>query len=260
MTKIRQLYFSANHKTKEIVEYISSHFEDELVTYDLLRNPLDKPLVIDNSDLVIVGMPVYSGRIPAHYVEMLKQLQGNNTPTIIVVTYGNREYEDALLELRDVMESRHFTILSAGAFIAQHSIFKSVASKRPDIEDKKLLKEFALQSKKLYQAYNPENKTSILVKGNIPYRVVGKGTMYPTGDNRCISCNACVDICPMQAIVSDTPKETNTERCISCTACIKVCPTNARQFHVPNFKEIEAGFKEKNKSRKEPDMFYSTSK
>lgn len=54
------------------------------------------------------------------------------------MVYGNRDYEDALLELRDTVASLGFTPLSAGAFIGEHSYSTAempVAAGRPDATD-----------------------------------------------------------------------------------------------------------------------------
>jgi hypothetical protein len=46
---------------------------------------------------------VYAGRISADAKFRLQRIKANNTQAVIVVMYGNREYEDALLELNDIV-------------------------------------------------------------------------------------------------------------------------------------------------------------
>ncbi len=45
----------------------------------------------------------------------------------------------------------------------------------------------------------------------------------------CISCGACIETCPVEAISfdADTKAEINQDLCIHCGACKNVCPTNA---------------------------------
>lgn len=60
-----------------------------------------------------------------------------------VVVYGNRDYEDALLELHDILSENGFVVVAAGAFVARHSIFPDVAAGRPDRDDLDRMAEFA---------------------------------------------------------------------------------------------------------------------
>ena len=52
-----------------------------------------------NNVLSIIGVPVYGGRVPVEAISRLQRLKANNTPAVIVVVYGNRDYNDAILEL-----------------------------------------------------------------------------------------------------------------------------------------------------------------
>jgi len=49
-------------------------------------------------DLVIAGLPVYAGRLPGCLDDFFTGLNGDSTPAVAVVIYGNREYNDALTE------------------------------------------------------------------------------------------------------------------------------------------------------------------
>lgn len=72
-----------------------------------------------------------------------KNLKGSNTLAIIAAVYGNRHYDDALLQMKDILTERGFCVIAAGAFIAEHSVFPSVATRRPDEGDKAAMKKFA---------------------------------------------------------------------------------------------------------------------
>ena len=61
---------------------------------------------------LLVVMPVYGGRLPAIAVQRLREIRGNDSPAIAVVVYGNRAYDDALLELRDVLTANGFCLFS----------------------------------------------------------------------------------------------------------------------------------------------------
>ena len=43
----------------------------------------------------------------------------------------------------------------------------------------------------------------------------------------CISCNACLDACPQQALSRNNPEFVDRVRCVRCFTCTKVCPSGA---------------------------------
>ena len=109
--------------TKRIVREIASQFQKPVIEYDITSDVLKDDVSLgSDGDLLIVGVPSYAGRVPEMAVRSLRRFLGNNTPAIIVSAYGNRAYDDTLIELKDLMESHGFKLLSAAAVIAQHSI------------------------------------------------------------------------------------------------------------------------------------------
>ena len=72
-------------------------------------------------DFVIFGMPVYGGRLPALAAKRLAGLHGEQTPCVLVVTYGNRHYDDALVELQDLCEAQGFVVKGAAALVGRHT-------------------------------------------------------------------------------------------------------------------------------------------
>lgn len=67
---------------------------------DLTLDEQTSPIEM-NGELCVIAVPVYGGRVAATALQRLQRLKGNGSPAILVVVYGNRDYEDALLELRD---------------------------------------------------------------------------------------------------------------------------------------------------------------
>lgn len=138
-SKINSVYFSATRTTRSIIRHIAQQLECERVEYDITQNTPEKTIEMGENELLLVGVPVYAGRVPAIALPALQKFKGTKTPAIIVCVYGNRDYDDALLELNDVVEANGFKVISAGAFIAQHSIFPQVGANRPDDKDNKLI-------------------------------------------------------------------------------------------------------------------------
>ena len=185
---------------------------------------------------------------------MLKKFKGENTPAIAIVVYGNRDYDDALLELTDILKANGFVTVAAAAFIAQHSIFPIVASGRPDQKDKQIIESFSKKCEKAFTDFSGQEKVD--VKGNFPYKKPMAVPLRPTGDDKCNSCGICVKICPTKAIATQTPQNTDKSRCIACAACIATCPQNARAFRGIMNTIAGKAFALMTRSRKEPDIFF----
>ena len=245
------IYFSASGTTKETISILSKAIGGNAVTYDLLRNPPEVQVTFGKDEPALFAFPVFGGRLPVISPEMIKKFKGDKTPAIAIVVYGNRAYDDALLELTDLLSGQGFITVAAASFVAQHSIFPEVASGRPDAEDRKKIISFAEAVKEKLLSPSP-----VEVKGKRPYVKAGTVSLHPTGDGNCNGCGTCVRVCPVNAIPAENPKKTDTRKCIACTACIAACPRHSRAFHVPVvYPLVSRSFKKSNSVRKEPEIF-----
>ena len=254
MKPVNLIYFSASGTTKSVISTLYEGLGyDEKVEYDLLQQPQKQAVTIAADTPAVFAVPVYAGRVPALCADMLKRFKGANTPAVAIVVYGNRDYDDALLELTDILKANGFVIVAAAAFVAQHSIFPAVAAGRPDHKDKETIRAFGTKCSKAFSEFTGAER--VAVKGNTPYCKAAEIPIKPTGDSKCNTCGACVKVCPTGAIAADSPRKTDKSRCISCTACIAVCPQKARKFHGPLYAIAGKDFSKKNMARKEPDLF-----
>lgn len=251
---VRQFCFSATGTTKKIVSEIGSHFSSAARQRDILREPLTALETVDGETLAVIGVPVYYGRIPALCVDMLGKLKGMKTPAIAVVVYGNRDYDDALLELTELLTANGFLVFGAGAFVAQHSIFPRVGKARPDQNDMQRIAEFSQQCaaklKKMGGAEAP-----VQVKGNSPYKKAAPVPLRPSAGKQCNACGACARVCPTGAISKENPPAKNKDLCISCAACIAVCPQSAQAFRGIPYTVVGKLFERKCSLRREPEVF-----
>lgn len=258
ISNINLAYFSATFTTKKVVRLIAGQINGKVTEYDITQNALENDIISGNQDLLIVGIPVYSGRIPAKAVDVLNKFKGNGGPAIIACIYGNRDYDDALLELKDIVEANGFKVISAGAFVAQHAIFPQVGISRPDNKDIALIKEFAGKSLDMLNSKTDmDSLPAIKIKGNHPYKTSGKIPLQPKGDKKCNECKTCVKQCPVQAIHESTPRKTDRTKCIACGRCIVVCPQHARHFGGILYKLAGRRFVKANSRRKEPEMYFA---
>lgn len=257
VSNIRSVFFSPTYSTRHIVRLITTQFGDNLTEYDITQAIPVNDVVSEKNDLLVVGVPVYAGRVPGRSLRALRRFKGDATPAIIVCVYGNRDYDDALLELKDIVQENGFKVVAAGAFIAQHSIFPEVGQGRPDETDMEAITAFAHHSIKILEGLSDISALpDIAVKGNYPYRIPSGIPLHPKGNKNCNECNACVKLCPTQAIPENMPRSTDEGKCISCGRCIAVCPQNARLFKGILYKMAGKRFVHAYYARKEPETAF----
>ena len=205
--KIHQITFSPTGGTRRVSELLCKGIvADSNLTEICTKQGNLKYPIINADDLVVISMPVYAGRVPALAVERLKDIKANGAKCAIVPVYGNRAYEDALVEMLDVASEIGFQVIAAVAAIAEHSICRMYGAGRPDDEDAKVLASFGsyiLNKVKTQQPFVP-----LVLPGNRPYKQGCSGP-YPVANDDCTECGTCVSECPTGAISLQNPKANN---------------------------------------------------
>lgn len=111
------VFFSPTHTSAKIARAIGESIGmGRRIEIDLTTDENSSPIEIKDS-ITIIAVPVYAGRVAPIALQRLRRLKGNNAPAILVAVYGNRDYEDALVELRDETIQLGFTPLAAGALL-----------------------------------------------------------------------------------------------------------------------------------------------
>ena len=150
--KMEVYYFSPTGGTKKVSDIFAVAIGKEAVWNDLgdKQTPMKQP----QGELIVVAAPVFAGRIPSVVREKIKMLAGEGKKAVTIAVYGNRAYEDALLEMNDILIQGGFTVIASAAFVAQHSIVPEVGAGRPDAEDIKEIRTFAETVKSSTSAEN----------------------------------------------------------------------------------------------------------
>lgn len=255
--KIHLVYFSATYTTRKVAHMFLSGWDKEVKEYDVTAEVLTQDVDLGASDLLVVVMPVYGGVIPVSAAKSLARFKGCSTPAVLMAVYGNRDYDDALLQMKDMVENNGCKAVAAAAFVAQHSIFRMVAEGRPDEKDAEMILKFSAGCHSLCdEVADCMQLPELVVKGNRPYKELKNMPMYPEGDDNCTACGKCAHECPTGAINMATPKLTNTEKCIKCGRCIVVCPSHARDYRGEFYKSVLPKFMALCAGRKEPELIF----
>ena len=274
------LYFSPTYTTRTVVETIALAIRQKIeekcgkdlfyksinVTTPVMRQAHGNPQ-FSKDDIVVFGVPVYIGRVPNLIRDYFASIKGNGAIGIPVVVYGNRAFDDALIELKDIMQGNGFRCITAAAFIGEHSFSYTLGGGRPDAED--------IQKA---TAYGEEIACKIIEGYPIPDNLQVPGNPYPyqfynakssqnksidirkvkpeTDPEKCNNCGLCAMLCPMGAIDPSNCSLT-PGICIKCCACVKKCKMKAKYFTDPTYLEHKE-ILEKNftSPRKEPEIFW----
>ena len=257
------IFFSPTGTTKAVVESVARGLAAPASFRDLTL-PSDCGEAPAGGDLVVLAVPVYAGRVPATAAARLRaSVRGNGRPAVLVAVYGNRAFEDALLELRDLARELGFVPVAAAAFVGEHSFSTPqcpVAPGRPDDADRALATDFGARVRDLLAAADSlSTLNEPAIPGNFPHRegAQAMGISPQTDAALCVLCGQCAETCPTGAItLRDDAVETDAARCLVCCACTRACPAGARVMLHPRILEFGKMLSEKFARRAEPEFFF----
>lgn len=122
--RIRNVFFSPTGGSKKIADSFCARLRKELgfeVVHTDITPVKARGQSFDGEGILVFSFPVYGGRVPVQISDFLNSLNGNHGFAVPVAVYGNRDYDDALLECADILCSRGYRLAGAGAFVAEHS-------------------------------------------------------------------------------------------------------------------------------------------
>ena len=272
MKKVWAVYFSGTGTTKKTVNFIADKLTGKFKTKKEIFDftlPEARKIVkeFDKNDIVIFGTPVIAGRVPNVLLKYLDTLKGNGALAVPVVLYGNRNFDDALIELRNILKDKGMKPIAGGAFIGEHSFSKILGAGRPDAKDMEIASTFAENFFEKVPGKDFDPEKLIEVKGETPIRFYyqprdSKGNSIDirkvkpkTNIELCNKCGLCASICPLGSINPEDPSDV-FGICMKCCACVKRCPNGAKYYDDENYlyhqHELEAQYAS---TRREPELF-----
>lgn len=266
---VQTLYFSATGTTRLMATTLGHSFAQALqcpLSGHRDITPLasrQEPIDFDSQTLVVVGSPVYAGRVPNKIMPFFRdRIKGHDTPCVVVLTYGNRAYDNALSEMLQLLSANGFIVAGAITQPSQHTFSNLLATGRPDDEDLARAERYAsLLSRRLQSGHI--GHCLPIPSGELAYYtpLTAQGTkanilkVKPQTDlERCNHCGLCAEGCPMGSISHAEPWKVEGI-CIKCHACVKHCPRQAKQFTDPEFLSHTAMILQNFTSHKEAEYY-----
>lgn len=229
--RVVQIVFSPTGGTQKVADTITSEWGMPVEKIDLSDPKTDfSAISLDRDTIAVIAVPSFGGRVPALTAERLEKIHGGQAMCTVVCVYGNRAYEDTLIELNDAARESGFRVVAGIAAIAEHSIMHQYAAGRPDEQDKQELQDFAKKILGKIIGSSPD-MSAPKIPGTRPYKKAGGAGLIPKADHKCNACGLCAEKCPAQAISREDPRETDSKKCISCMRCISICPQSARKVN-----------------------------
>lgn len=268
LRRVWATYFSATGTTEKVVTQLAKLLAQKWgVDYQVFDFTLpaqreeESPFL--EGDLVVFGTPTIAGRVPNVLLKYLAKIEGRGALAVPISLYGNRNYDDSLIELRDILQKANFLPIAGGAFIGEHSFSTVLGAGRPDRKDFQVIEEF---SEKIYEKVSAGDTSLVRVKGTEePYRwyyqprdrqgnPVDIRKVKPLTNERCTDCKICAELCPMGSISFENVREI-PGLCMKCCACIKKCPEGAKYFADEGYLYHQHELEEEYARRAEPEYF-----
>jgi len=249
--------FSPTQTTLHVLEAIASAFPVELHVHDatLQLENIQLP-EFSEQDLVLVGAPVYGGRVPRIAEAFYQGVRGNGSPVVVVALYGNRAFGDALVEMKEYCSAGGCKVVAGAAFIGEHSFGTKIANRRPNPEDLQLAQDFGrLIAAKL----SADHLDPVELPGTTPLKPrnpAAPSAWAPRTTDACIECGICVENCPVHIIDAKDPKQIlEPEKCLRCGSCVKKCPVSAKFFAGEAFEQTMKYLTAACSEEKSPQIF-----
>lgn len=269
------VYFSGTGTTEKVVLTI----KDQIIKERLLAQKIidftqpsqrEKQMTFTGKDIVIFGMPIIAGRVPNLMLSYLKTIKGGGALCVPIVLYGNRNFDDGLIELRDILQEAGFVTVAAGAFVGEHSFSNTLGKGRPDRNDLDLacklghiISEISICVEKGIMPKTPVSVPGVSKPYREYYKPKDRQGNYidirkikpKTDKEKCNDCKLCVGICPLGSIDYDDVSMIKGI-CMKCCGCIKKCPQGAKYFDDPGYLYHKHELEDMYKGYKKSQIFF----
>lgn len=257
--KITVAYFSPTGNVEKVVRWVAENIQKvlgspKLVYFDFLppesrgnsgpatgEQAVQQPLEFGEGDLLVIGVPVYAGRVPNRILPFIQSgfkatepatgqtSAGQASPICVpIVCFGNRSHDDALAELAMEMRNSGFIVPAGAAIVTEHSFCPEIGTDRPDEKDMEQIRDFATKVGKQILAI--ESGNAQLCDGKTEHGLKSEEYAYKAEPAMPGSTPPGPYYTPLKE--DGTPANflktaipvTDTEKCDRCMKCVRRCP------------------------------------
>ncbi len=234
------LYFTGTGNSYYAAKRISEEINEELVSISSLMEKGQLILELSKDEILGVIFPVYFYGVPSIVQEFMEKMEikGCNDNYIFSVITCGGSIEGAGEQLRELLNSKGYKLNFVQPLLMPDNYVLMY-----DVPSKEKAEIILNKSDKFLNSMIPRIKskdkliTPVGFKGRLITKVAyyfyknGRSTKKFYGDDKCISCGKCQELCPSKAIelVEGKPKWIKGQ-CVQCLACIHRCPTQAIQY------------------------------
>lgn len=251
-----KIVFSPTGGTQKVADALAEELAKDggsISQIDLSDSAMEKAdPCVDADALAVIAVPCFAGRVPALVLERLAKVASNGAKAVVTIVYGNRDFDDALLELKDSAVALGYTVVAGVAGIAEHSLAHQFAAGEPGADQIAMLQSFAQQ---ILEKVQNDATGDVEVPGNKPYKDSGAGKLVPQPTPACSACRLCARVCPVGAIGTLPRGMADENLCIGCMRCAAMCPKHARVVNQEIAGAIAARIEGACSVKKDPQLF-----
>lgn len=174
MRRITIVSYSPSGISRKIAETLAGYFSAEYCVIDLTDPAVRQTnCFFSSEDLLIFAAPSYLGRLPVVEGGIFDRIYANDTPGIFLAIFGNRSYEDMLLEMAQIAEDRG--VIGIGALaLAISGQAQADEIRRGELKKAWRLEVFANNMSQILSGIEEDpayyERHSLTVNGNFPYK------------------------------------------------------------------------------------------
>lgn len=244
--------FSPTGGTRKAAKFLARGLGREVNWQDLSLPDFSFEGTLNPQDLVILAVPSFGGLVPQPALDRILRIHAKGARAVLLGVYGNRAFEDTLVQLEDTAREAGFQVVAAVAALAQHSMVPQLAAGRPDGEDQAQLEAFG---KAILAKLDREDFSRPAIPGNRPCKERHPSSPAPLPDGNCNRCGLCAARCPTRAIQPQDPAQVDPALCIGCLRCVALCPQKARHPEPGHLAAITAMLEPFRTLRRENQLF-----